>query len=117
MIKALEGLSSGRFAQIRPRGDFLWRYAAARRDRHTDRFEIEPQPGGAAGAAESFVLVLIGVVAATRTAKSLVYGTQATDPAVMELAVPLLIAIAAAASFVPALRAARLEPVAALREE
>jgi predicted permease len=73
---------------------------------------------------ESFVLVLIGVaagsalaLAAARTAKSLVYGIQATDPAVMELAVALLIAIAAAACFVPALRAARLEPMAALREE
>jgi ABC-type antimicrobial peptide transport system permease subunit len=73
---------------------------------------------------EGFILVLIGVaagsvlaLAAARTAKSLVYGIQANDPAVIELAIVLLLAIAALASFVPAMRAARLEPMAALREE
>jgi putative ABC transport system permease protein len=73
---------------------------------------------------EGFVLVLIGVVAgsalalaAARTAKLLVYGVQATGPSVIALAVLLLAAIAALASFVPAVRAARLEPMAALPEE
>jgi ABC-type antimicrobial peptide transport system permease subunit len=73
---------------------------------------------------EGFVLVLIGIVvgsglalAAARTAKSLVYGIQPTNPAVIEIASILLILIAALASFVPAVRAARLEPMTALREE
>jgi predicted permease len=73
---------------------------------------------------EGFVLVLIGIVvgsglalAAARTAKSLVYGIQPTSPAVIELAIGLLIVVAAMASFLPALRAARLEPMTALREE
>jgi len=73
---------------------------------------------------EGFALVLIGIVvgsalalAAARTAKSLVYGIQPTSPVVIEIAIVLLILIAALASFVPALRAARLEPMTALREE
>jgi predicted permease len=73
---------------------------------------------------EGFVLVLIGIavgcalaLATARTAKSLVYGIQPTSPVVIEIAIALLIVIAALASFIPALRAARLEPMSALREE
>lgn len=73
---------------------------------------------------EGFVLVLTGIVvgsglalATARTAKSLVYGIEPTSPTVIEIAIMLLILIAAFASFLPALRVARLEPMAALREE
>ena len=73
---------------------------------------------------EGFALVLIGIVvgsalalATAGTAKSLVYGIQPTSPLIIEIAILLLIVIAALASFLPALRAARLEPMTALREE
>jgi putative ABC transport system permease protein len=56
-------------------------------------------------------------IAATRIASSLLFGLKATDPGTIGLAIVLLGAVATAASFLPALRAARLEPMAALREE
>ncbi len=56
-------------------------------------------------------------IAATRTASSLLFGLKATDPVTIGLAIVLLGAVASAASFISALRAARLEPMAALREE
>ena len=63
-------------------------------------------------------IVGIGVtIAATRTASSLLFGLKATDPVTIGLAIVLLGSVASAASFLPALRAARLEPTAALREE
>ena len=73
---------------------------------------------------EAGLLLLTGLVvgtavaiAATRTASSLLFGLKATDPLTIGLAIVLLGAVATAASFIPALRAARLEPMAALREE
>ena len=73
---------------------------------------------------EAGLLLLAGLVvgtavaiAATRTASSLLFGLKATDPVTIGLAIVLLGAAASAASFLPALRAARLEPMAALREE
>ncbi|HEV8253911.1 MAG TPA: ABC transporter permease [Vicinamibacteria bacterium] len=54
---------------------------------------------------------------AARSAGALLYGLQPGDPATLALAVSALTAVAAAASYLPAQRAARLEPTAALREE
>ncbi len=56
-------------------------------------------------------------IAAARAASSLLFGLQSWDPFTMCAAIALLAAVALAASFFPALRAARLEPMAALREE
>jgi len=73
---------------------------------------------------EAAILLLAGLalgtalaVAAARTAGSLLYGLQPTDPLTIELAVGLLAVVALAASFVPAFRASRLNPMTALREE
>ena len=45
------------------------------------------------------------------------YGVIALDPAVLVLVGLTLLAVALAASFIPALRAARIEPMNALRQE
>ena len=64
--------------------------------------------------------LLIGTALAAlvaRTAASLLYGLKPMDPGSIALAIALLSAVAILASFVPALRAARVEPMIALREE
>ena len=62
----------------------------------------------------------VGIVVAfvlTRTVSSLLYGVSAIDP-VTFLAIPLvLVAVTAVASYVPARRATRVNPVEALRDE
>jgi ABC-type antimicrobial peptide transport system permease subunit len=62
----------------------------------------------------------IGIVVAllsTRTVSSLVYGVSPLDP-VTFVSVPLvLVMITIAASYVPARRATRVDPVEALRDE
>ena len=66
-------------------------------------------------------LVLLGVLlgipvalAAGRLASSLLYGLEPTDPATILVATLCLAAVATLAGFLPAWRAARLDPVAAL---
>ena len=56
-------------------------------------------------------------IAFARTASALLYGLRPTDPATITFAALLLASVAAAASFLPALRASRVDPMAALREE
>ena len=62
----------------------------------------------------------VGIVVAfvlTRTVSSLLYGVSAIDP-VTFLGIPLvLVAVTAVASYVPARRATRVNPVEALRDE
>lgn len=60
---------------------------------------------------------LAGSVATTRTLKGFLYGLSALDP-VTFIAVPLVLAaVALAACYVPARRAARVDPMIALRWE
>jgi putative ABC transport system permease protein len=73
---------------------------------------------------EAGILLVLGVIAGgalalvgARTATSLLYGLKPHDPLTLALAVLALAAVAAVASFLPAHRAARLDPVTALREE
>ena len=47
----------------------------------------------------------------------MLYGLKPHDPITMALAIASLAAVALVASYVPALRAARLEPMVALRDE
>jgi len=67
----------------------------------------------AAGLAVGAVLSLI----AARTATTLLFGVTPGDPATLVAAIVGLALVAALASWVPAHRAARLEPTIALREE
>jgi ABC-type antimicrobial peptide transport system permease subunit len=67
-----------------------------------------------------FVGALIGTaisLAVTRSAGSLLFGLRAWDPATIAFAITVLAAVAFSASFLPAFRAARLDPVDALRRE
>src|SRR5579872_4452063 len=73
---------------------------------------------------EVAILIAIGVVvgsgltlAGSKAASSLLFGLKARDPITLALAVIILAAIGFAASFVPARRASRLDPIAALRYE
>jgi predicted permease len=64
--------------------------------------------------------LLVGVpvaIALTRTAQSLLFGLQPIDPASLVAAVAGLSAVALTASYLPAQRAARLDPMAILKEE
>jgi ABC-type antimicrobial peptide transport system permease subunit len=60
---------------------------------------------------------VVGAVAVTRLMRSLLFGVSATDPLTFVFVVMLLIGVATLASVVPAARAARVDPVVALREE
>ncbi len=60
---------------------------------------------------------LIGALAVTRVMASLLVGVSPTDPATFAAIVALFGIIAMTASWMPARRASRLDPMAAIREE
>jgi ABC-type antimicrobial peptide transport system permease subunit len=63
--------------------------------------------------------LIIGVVAAlalTRLMSSMLYGVSATDPVSLLVAILVLDVAALLACLLPALRATRIDPIAALRE-
>jgi putative ABC transport system permease protein len=63
------------------------------------------------------VIGLIAAFALTRVMSTLLFGITATDPATFTLISLLLIAVAALASYIPARRATRVNPIIALRYE
>jgi len=72
------------------------------------------------GMAPALVGVVVGCAVALalgRTVAGLLYGVEAADPATFVAVAAALLAVAFLASMAPARRAARLDPVAALREE
>jgi predicted permease len=73
---------------------------------------------------EAFLLLGIGLVvgvgfalAAARTASSMLFGLKPYDPATLAFAIVTLAMVAVAASYIPARRAAGVDPMVALREE
>jgi predicted permease len=68
-------------------------------------------------AGAGLLLGLIGAAAATRALRSQLFDVSPNDPATYALVVLLLLAIALLASYLPAWRASRIEPLEALRHE
>jgi putative ABC transport system permease protein len=63
------------------------------------------------------LLGLMGAFVFSRVMESLLFGVSATDAATFAMVVLILSVVALAASLVPAMRAARISPMAALRYE
>jgi predicted permease len=90
------------------------------------RLALGAQPGQVRGMVlrESTWLAVAGIVAGTgaalgltRLVKSMLYGIQPWDPATIIGGVMVLMAVALAASWIPARRAASVQPMEALRHE
>lgn len=63
------------------------------------------------------VVGLIAALALSRVMAGYVYGIKATDPVTFAAAATLLVAVAMLATYIPARRATRVDPIAALRHE
>jgi ABC-type antimicrobial peptide transport system permease subunit len=72
---------------------------------------------GVALAAAGASIGIIGALAATRLLQSFLFDTAASDPPVYIGIIALLVAVALLASWIPARRAARVDPLTALRAE
>jgi ABC-type antimicrobial peptide transport system permease subunit len=88
------------------------------------RVALGAQPRQVLGATmrEGLRLVLAGLIAGaagawalTRVMRKLLYGVEATDPAMFVAAAILLVAVGLLACYVPARRAAKIDPMVALR--
>ncbi len=99
---------------------------ASRRNEIGIRLALGAQPGQVRGmilrestslAAAGIVSGLAAALVLTRAVKSMLYGIQPHDPVTLVVCVLLLLALALAASWIPALRAARVQPMEALRHE
>ena len=63
------------------------------------------------------VIGIAGALGLTRLIESQLFGVKATDPSTFVLVALTLVGVAALATFVPAMRATRVDPVVALRDE
>jgi ABC-type antimicrobial peptide transport system permease subunit len=68
-------------------------------------------------AAVGVALGFLGALALTRLMQGVLYGVSSTDPLTFGGVAVGLLAVAAFASWVPALRATRVDPLVALRAE
>jgi putative ABC transport system permease protein len=68
-------------------------------------------------ATTGLVIGTVGALAAGRLVAALLYGLQPDDPATLGAAVAVLAGVAGLAAYLPARRAARVDPMTALRDE
>ena len=73
--------------------------------------------GGLAPALAGLALGILGSLALSRTLATFMYETNPMDPLVYVAVTALLVAVTAIACLVPARRAARFDPMAALRHQ
>jgi predicted permease len=102
-------------------------YAVARRTREIGiRMALGAQAGNVRWLVlrETLLLVSIGIaiglpvaLAVTRLTKGMLFGLTANDPLTIALTTLVMIAIAAMAGYLPARRAAQVDPMVALRQE
>jgi putative ABC transport system permease protein len=102
-------------------------YSVSQRTREIGlRMAIGAQPGGVLllivrqGMAVALAGIAVGVavaVAVSRVLSALLYGIQPRDPVTFLIVATVLALVALIACYVPGRRAARLDPVLALREE
>ena len=102
-------------------------YAVARRTREIGiRMALGAQAGNVLWLVlrETLLLVSIGIaiglpvaLAATRLVKGLLFGLTTNDPLTITLATLVMLAIAALASYLPARRATKVDPMVVLRHE
>ena len=62
-------------------------------------------------------LGLVGATAASQLLRSLLFGVTPVDPLTFAIVPPALLVVAAVACYLPAARAARLDPTVALRAQ
>ncbi len=63
------------------------------------------------------VVGLVGIFATTKLTESMVYGVSPTDPATLIAGIVFLVGVGLLGSLLPALRASRVDPILALRDE
>ena len=73
--------------------------------------------GGMATAGIGIAVGIVSALIVTRFMQSLLFGVEATDPLTFGAIVILLALMALAATYVPARRAARIDPLVSLRGE
>ena len=71
---------------------------------------FKPIAGGAA-------LGLLAAMAASKALRSFLFGVTANDPLTLALATTLLVGVGLAASWIPARRAARVDPMIAMKAD
>ena len=128
LMATLSGFFGGLAALIAAIGLYgVMSYTVARRRNEigvrialgADRRQVVRMVMGEAGAllAAGLAIGIPAALAVTRFASALLFGVTPYDPATLAAAAVGLALVTALASYVPALRASRLEPIQALREE